>query len=36
MPWEAEVQAEEVVITRPCRPKKTAMFTGPVWLIMRI
>jgi hypothetical protein len=32
----AEVQAEDVVMTRPVRPKWIPIFTGAVWLIMRI
>ena len=34
MPWLPEVQALDVVMTRPVRPKNTPMFTGAVWLII--
>ena len=36
MPWLPEVQALEVVMTRPVRPKNMAMLTGVVCDIMRM
>jgi hypothetical protein len=34
MPWLPEVQAEDVVNTRPVTPKNTPMFTGAVCAII--
>ncbi len=34
MPWLPEVQADDVVITRPVTPKNTPMLTGAVCAII--
>ncbi len=34
MPWLPDVQALEVVMTRPVRPKNTPMLTGAVCAII--